>query len=49
MESFSIAYGHVVDQEGHALDEVILSVMRAPRSYTREDVVESKHPWWNNS
>ncbi|MCG9479116.1 MAG: tRNA uridine-5-carboxymethylaminomethyl(34) synthesis GTPase MnmE [Actinomycetia bacterium] len=40
MESFSIAYGHVVDQDDRALDEVILSVMRTPRSYTREDVVE---------
>jgi tRNA modification GTPase len=40
-KSHRLYYGHVVDPiEGRILDEVLLSVMRAPRSYTREDVVE---------
>lgn len=39
--SHRLYYGHIVDQHGgRALDEVLLAVMRAPRSYTREDVVE---------
>ncbi len=40
-ESHRLYYGHVVDPKGgRVLDEVLLSVMRGPRSYTREDVVE---------
>lgn len=43
-ESFTshrLYYGHIVDRHGgRTLDEVLLAVMRAPRSYTREDVVE---------
>lgn len=35
----TIHYGHVVDGD-RRLDEVLASVMRAPRTYTREDVVE---------
>ncbi|MGC7847621.1 tRNA uridine-5-carboxymethylaminomethyl(34) synthesis GTPase MnmE [Desulforudis sp. 1088] len=38
---FRMTYGHVVDPEtGDVVDEVLVSVMKAPRSYTREDVVE---------
>ncbi|MEN6480490.1 MAG: tRNA uridine-5-carboxymethylaminomethyl(34) synthesis GTPase MnmE [Anaerolineales bacterium] len=34
-------YGHVIDPaEGRAVDEVLVSVMRAPHSFTRQDVVE---------
>lgn len=41
LESFRLAYGHiVVPASGEKIDEVLLSVMRAPHSYTREDVVE---------
>jgi tRNA modification GTPase len=38
----TFAYGHVhrPDDPAHAVDEAILLVFRAPRSYTREDVVE---------
>jgi len=37
----SFVYGHVVDPaSGEAVDEVLVSVMRAPATYTREDVVE---------
>ena len=35
----TIQYGHIYDGET-LLDEVMVSVMRAPRTYTREDVVE---------
>jgi len=37
--SHTLLYGHVV-REGRKVDEVLLAVMRAPRTYTREDVVE---------
>ena len=33
-------YGLIKDGEGQAIDEVLAVVMGAPRSYTREDVVE---------
>jgi len=35
----SILFGHVV-RAGQNLDEVLLAVLRAPRTFTREDVVE---------
>jgi len=39
--SHKMLYGHIVDPaDGHVLDEVLLVTMRAPNSYTREDVVE---------
>ncbi|MBN2507538.1 MAG: tRNA uridine-5-carboxymethylaminomethyl(34) synthesis GTPase MnmE [Verrucomicrobia bacterium] len=37
--SHTIHYGHVV-REGRVVDEVLLAVMRAPRTFTREDVAE---------
>ena len=40
-ESHRIVYGHVVDPAtGERIDEALLLLMRAPRSFTREDVVE---------
>ncbi len=39
MDSHTIHYGYIVDGE-EIVDEVLLLVMRAPRTYTREDVVE---------
>ncbi len=40
-ESHRVLYGHVVDPaDGRRLDEALLLLMRAPRSFTREDVVE---------
>ncbi len=40
-ETHRLYHGQVVDPaDGRVLDEVLLSVMRGPRSYTREDVVE---------
>src|ERR1041385_3339542 len=37
--SHTIHFGHVVS-DGQRLDEVLLAVMRAPKTFTREDVVE---------
>ncbi len=40
-DSHRILYGHVVDASGEGrLDEVLVLLMRAPRSFTGEDVVE---------
>lgn len=39
MKTHSIHYGHIVIKN-EILDEVLLSVMKAPNTYTREDVVE---------
>lgn len=36
----TFVYGHTVDAEGARLDEALLLIFRAPRSYTRDDVVE---------
>lgn len=35
----TIHYGHIVD-ENEVIDEVLVSVMRAPKTYTREDIIE---------
>jgi tRNA modification GTPase len=41
LESHRIYYGHIVDPDNdRLLDEVLVSAMKAPRTYTREDVVE---------
>lgn len=41
IESQKMIYGHIVDPENQKIvDEVLVMVMRAPRSYTREDIVE---------
>ena len=40
-ETHRLYYGHIVDpDENLMLDEVLISAMRAPHTYTREDVVE---------
>lgn len=39
MDSHTIHYGHIVDNFV-VIDEVMISVMKAPRSYTAEDTVE---------
>ena len=38
--SHKLYYGKVVACDGHVLDEVLAVYMRAPHTYTREDVVE---------
>ncbi len=37
--SHTINYGHIVEN-GQVIDEVMVSLMRAPKTFTREDVVE---------
>ena len=37
--SHTINYGHIVEND-ETIDEVMVSVMRAPKTFTREDVVE---------
>lgn len=39
MDGYTCAYGRVFDADG-AIDEAVITVFRAPRSYTGEDVVE---------
>ena len=40
MASHTVRYGHLVNRDGKALDEVLLTYFQAPRSYTCEDMVE---------
>ncbi|RXK18556.1 tRNA uridine-5-carboxymethylaminomethyl(34) synthesis GTPase MnmE [Macrococcus sp. DPC7161] len=41
VDSHTINYGHIYDPETDELvEEVMIAIMRAPRTYTREDVVE---------
>ena len=37
--SHTINYGHIVDKD-EVIDEVLVSIMKAPRTFTREDIVE---------
>ena len=39
VESHTINYGHIVDKD-NILDEVLVSIMKSPKTYTKEDVVE---------
>ena len=39
-QSHRLFLGHIVDPQGEIIDEVMVSLMRAPYTYTREDVVE---------
>jgi len=40
-DSHTVNYGHIVDQiSGESLDEVLVTLMRGPKSFTAEDVVE---------
>ena len=39
-ESHELMYGRVVDEHGGAIDEAMAVLMRAPSTYTREDVAE---------
>jgi len=39
--SHTINYGHIIDPDNdETVDEVMVSVMRAPKTFTREDVIE---------
>jgi len=40
-KTHTIHYGHIVDpKSGEIYDEVMISVLRAPKTFTREDIVE---------
>lgn len=40
VQSHTIHYGCIVDSDENVIDEVMVAVMKAPRSYTTEDTVE---------
>jgi tRNA modification GTPase len=39
-QSHHLYLGHILNSQGEVLDEVLLTLMQAPHTYTREDVVE---------
>ncbi|MFC1509740.1 tRNA uridine-5-carboxymethylaminomethyl(34) synthesis GTPase MnmE [Candidatus Omnitrophota bacterium] len=39
-KTYTVHYGHIIGKKGQVIDEVILTIMRSPRSYTKEDVIE---------
>ncbi|MEG0319319.1 MAG: tRNA uridine-5-carboxymethylaminomethyl(34) synthesis GTPase MnmE [Niameybacter sp.] len=38
--SHTIHYGHIVNKDDKVIDEVLVMLMKAPKTFTREDVVE---------
>lgn len=40
VKSHTINYGHIVDKPGKYIDEVLVSVMHAPKTFTTENIVE---------
>ena len=40
VSSHTINHGHIKDKDGSVIDEVLVSLMKAPRTYTGEDTVE---------
>ena len=40
LKTYSMIYGNIYDDKDEIIDEVLISIMKAPHSYTREDVVE---------
>ncbi|MBU3158978.1 tRNA uridine-5-carboxymethylaminomethyl(34) synthesis GTPase MnmE [Clostridium frigoris] len=39
-KSYTMRYGHIIDKNGIRLDEVIISYMKGPKSFTSEDTIE---------
>lgn len=39
-QSHTVHYGFIVNERGEKIDEVLVTVMRAPKTFTREDIVE---------
>ena len=39
-KSHTIHYGFIIDIDKNPVDEVLISIFRAPKTYTREDIVE---------
>ncbi|MGL5821455.1 MAG: tRNA uridine-5-carboxymethylaminomethyl(34) synthesis GTPase MnmE [Sarcina sp.] len=40
MKPYTMRYGHVVDLQDNIIDEVIVSFMKGPKSFTAEDTIE---------
>ncbi|MGE5627098.1 MAG: tRNA uridine-5-carboxymethylaminomethyl(34) synthesis GTPase MnmE [Solirubrobacterales bacterium] len=40
MKSYTLRYGYIIDSENNHVDEVIISYMKGPKSYTAEDTIE---------
>lgn len=40
VNTHTINYGYIIDEDNNVLDEVLVSVFKAPKTYTKEDVVE---------
>lgn len=47
MEGYSCAYGKIVDKNGREVDDGVLTVFRAPKSYTGEKRLRDIMPWRN--
>ena len=39
-KAYTLAFGNIVNSDGDVVDEVLVSIFRAPHSYTGEDSVE---------
>jgi tRNA modification GTPase len=40
IKSYTMRYGNIIDKDNKAIDEVIVSYMKGPKSFTAEDTVE---------
>ena len=40
VDSHTITYGHIISDSGKVLDEVLIMLMKGPRTFTREDIIE---------
>ncbi|TDT69826.1 tRNA modification GTPase trmE [Hypnocyclicus thermotrophus] len=40
LKTFTINYGKLINEKKEIIDEVLVSVMKAPKTYTKEDIVE---------
>lgn len=40
VKSHTVWYGHIIDEDGSYLDEVMVTVLKGPRSFTAEDMIE---------
>lgn len=40
MKSYTMKYGYIIDENNNHIDEVIISFMKGPRSFTSEDTIE---------
>jgi tRNA modification GTPase len=40
MKSHTVTYGFIIDKTGKTIDEVLVTIMKAPKTFTAEDTVE---------